>query len=329
MSANIDPIIRVDHVEKQYNGSLVKAVGGVSFDVRRGEIFGLLGPNGAGKTTTIGILTTRVRPTAGSAYIAGIEVMADPVAIKPHIAVVPQRNNLDRALTAIENLTFHAAYFGVPYRERWARAQKLLEDFGLKGREKEKVNNYSGGMAQRLMIARALMHYPDVLFLDEPTAGLDPQARLFLWETIGALNGNGLTVMLTTHDMDEAEKLCHRVAIMDRGQILAMDTPTALSFLVPNGTRIELKVRAAGLTDEVRSRIIEAIKKLNGVNSVDWTKTPGNEPLLRLYSEHGGELAVKAARVVLEEGLELLDLHLAEPSLEDVFIHLTGKGLRN
>ena len=329
MTENPDPIIEVDNLEKQYRGSPVKAVAGITLDVKRGEIFGLLGPNGAGKTTTIGILTTRIRPTAGSAKIAGVDVMGDPVAVKPHIAVVPQRNNLDRALTAIENLTFHAAYFGMPYRERCERAQKLLEDFGLKGREKEKVNNYSGGMAQRLMIARALMHFPDVLFLDEPTAGLDPQARLYLWDMIGQLNGNGLTVMLTTHDMDEAAKLCHRVAIMDHGRLLAMDTPDNLSTLVPNGTRIELKIRATELNETDRLRVVESIKALNGVNSVDWTRTNGSEPLLRLYSERGGELAVQAARLILKEGLELIDLHLAEPSLEDVFIHLTGKGLRN
>jgi ABC-2 type transport system ATP-binding protein len=258
-------------------------------------------------------------------------VLADPVGVKPHIAVVPQRNNLDRALTAIENLTFHAAYFGIPRRERVPRAQELLEGFGLKDRANEKVDKYSGGMAQRLLIARALMHHPDILFLDEPTAGLDPQARLFLWDTIQTLNTRGLTVMLTTHDMDEAAKLCRRVAIMDRGRILALDTPGNLSALVPNGTRIELKVRGKVLAEESKAKVLNAVTALGGVNSADWTVNgrDGGEPLLRLYADRGGELAVKAARILLESGLELIDLHLAEPSLEDVFIHLTGKGLRN
>jgi ABC-2 type transport system ATP-binding protein len=331
MSQDAEPIIEVLNLEKQYGGSPSKAVAGISFGVTQGEIFGLLGPNGAGKTTTIGILTTRVRPTGGAARIAGIDVLADPVGIKPHIAVVPQRNNLDRALTAIENLTFHAAYFGIPRRERYARAQELLEGFGLKDRANEKVDKYSGGMAQRLLIARALMHYPDILFLDEPTAGLDPQARLFLWDTIQMLNTRGLTVMLTTHDMDEAERLCRRVAIMDRGRILALDTPVNLSSLVPNGTRIELKVRAKMLAEEIKAKILNAVMVLGGINSAEWTVSgrDGGEPLLRLYAERGGELAVQAARILLESGLELVDLHLAEPSLEDVFIHLTGKGLRN
>src|SRR4051812_14085628 len=168
-----ETIIAVEGLEKQFAGRPVRAVDGVGFTVRRGEIFGLLGPNGAGKTTTIGILTTRVRPTGGRAFVAGVDVVRDPVAVKPHIAVVPQMNNLDRSLTAIENLTFHAAYFGIPRSERTERAAELLKQFGLGERAKDKVDKYSGGMAQRLLIARALMHSPRVLFLDEPTTGLD------------------------------------------------------------------------------------------------------------------------------------------------------------
>jgi len=188
-----ETIIAVEGLEKQYPRSPVKAVDGISFAVERGEIFGLLGPNGAGKTTTIGVLTTRVLPTGGRAIVTGIDVVQDPVGVKPHIAVVPQRNNLDRSLTAIENLTFHAAYFGMGRRERHERGLSVLKEFGLAERANDKVDKYSGGMAQRLLIARALMHAPQVLFLDEPTTGLDPQARLFLWEMIETLNGNGLT----------------------------------------------------------------------------------------------------------------------------------------
>ncbi|HKP84785.1 MAG TPA: ATP-binding cassette domain-containing protein [Blastocatellia bacterium] len=367
-----ETIIAVEGLEKQYPRSPVKAVNGISFSVKRGEVFGLLGPNGAGKTTTIGVLTTRVQPTGGRATVAGVDVVGDPVGLKPHIAVVPQRNNLDRSLTAIENLTFHAAYFGMGRRERQERALAVLKEFGLGERAKDKVDKYSGGMAQRLMIARALMHAPSVLFLDEPTTGLDPQARLFLWEMIEALNHNGLTVLLTTHDMEEAEKLCHRVAIMDHGKILALDTPKNLGALVPAGTRVELRVRAsaeAPLSDEGKALILDAVRNLPGVTEAEWTtarsKTnagvagppawmiammagakgkpgagaspatmPGaqaetDEPMIRLYAERSGEIAVKAAQILLDAGLELADLHLAQPSLEDVFIHLTGKGLRD
>jgi ABC-2 type transport system ATP-binding protein len=358
-------IIKVDGLEKQYARSPVKAVNGISFEVGRGEVFGLLGPNGAGKTTTIGVLTTRVLPTGGRAVIADVDVVADPVSAKPFIAVVPQRNNLDRSLTAIENLTFHAAYFGMGRHERTERAKELLKQFGLGERAKDKVDKYSGGMAQRLLIARALMHSPQVLFLDEPTTGLDPQARLFLWEMIQTLNQHGLTVFLTTHDMEEAEKLCHRVAIMDHGKILALDTPPELSKLVPAGTRVELRInRTAGLSEEKKAAILAEVRGFDGVTEAEWTTAraankagagapppwmlammgggkPGGgappqkpsaveeDPLLRLYAVRGGEIAVKAAQTIINAGLELADLHLAQPSLEDVFIHLTGKGLRD
>jgi ABC-2 type transport system ATP-binding protein len=363
-----ETIITVDALEKQYPRSPVKAVNGISFSVKSGEVFGLLGPNGAGKTTTIGVLTTRVLPTGGRATIAGVDVVADPVGMKPAIAVVPQRNNLDRSLTAIENLTFHGAYFGLSRSERTKRATELLKQFGLGERAKERVDRYSGGLAQRLLIARALMHSPRVLFLDEPTTGLDPQARLFLWETIQTLNDHGLTVFLTTHDMEEAEKLCHRVAIMDHGKILALDTPPNLSKLVPAGTRVELRVnRDASLSEGKKAALLAEVRKLDSVTDAEWTTAraqvkagaggpppwmmammgggggggkppmpPGGmpppadeDPMLRLYAERGGEVAVKAAQIIVNAGLELADLHLAQPSLEDVFIHLTGKGLRD
>ncbi|HEY7546931.1 MAG TPA: ATP-binding cassette domain-containing protein [Blastocatellia bacterium] len=356
-----EKIIAVEGLEKQYSRSPVKAVDGISFAVERGEVFGLLGPNGAGKTTTIGVLTTRVLPTGGRAAICGLDVVADPVGVKPNIAVVPQRNNLDRSLTAIENLTFHGAYFGLTRRERRERAMQLLKEFGLAERARDKVDKYSGGMAQRLLIARALMHAPQVLFLDEPTTGLDPQARLFLWDMIQTLNQHGLTVFLTTHDMEEAEKLCHRVAIMDHGKILALDTVRNLSAIVPAGTRVELHIHkdsAPLLTAEMKERILAEVREIRGVTSVEWATAQaqtnaagppawmlammagaqkaapapqqgGDEQMLRLYAERGGELAVRAAQIILDSGIELADLHLAQPSLEDVFIHLTGKGLRD
>ena len=230
--------IEVRNLVKRYPKASVNAVDDISFSVRRGEIFGLLGPNGAGKTTTIGVLTTGIVPSSGTARITGIDVARDPMSVKQRIAVVPQQSNLDRSLRAREILTYHASYHGVPRAERNARADALLEELGLGGRGRDMVRRYSGGMAQRLMLARALMHSPEVLVLDEPTNSLDPQSRLFLWDRIRSLHDQGVTILLTTHDMDEADQLCERIAIMDHGKVLVLDTPTELKKVVPGGTRL-------------------------------------------------------------------------------------------
>src|SRR5439155_8433196 len=200
---------------------------GLSFSVKPGEIFGLLGPNGAGKTTTIGVLTTRVLPTAGRAAVEGVDVVGDPSRARQLLAVVPQRNNLDRSLNIRQNLMFHAAYHGVGRAERAKRADEILERMGLADRANDKIDFVSGGQAQRVMIARALMHNRKVMFLDEPTTGLDPQARLFVHDRVAGLKREGVTVVLTTHDMDEAAKLCDRSGIIDHGKLLAVDTPNA------------------------------------------------------------------------------------------------------
>src|SRR5712692_10937423 len=200
----------------------VVALDDLSLEVAPGEIFGLLGPNGAGKSTTVGVLTTRIRPTAGRAWIGEHDVWKERVPVKRLIGVVPQRPNLDLALTAREILTFHGAYFGVPAGERERRAQELLERFQLTDRADRLVLGFSGGMLQRLSIARALMHDPRVLFLDEPSAGLDPQTRLLLWDLIRADNRRGTTILLTTHNMEEADALCSRVSIVDHGRMIAL-----------------------------------------------------------------------------------------------------------
>src|SRR5205809_139242 len=245
---------------KSRKGVEVKALEGISFEVSRGEFFGLLGPNGAGKTTTIGILTTRVLPTEGVAQIEGIDVARDPVSVKRRIGVVPQVNNLDRALTAKEILLFHAEYFGVPKHEREERAQRLLERFELTERADEKITGWSGGMAQRLKIGRALMHDPAILFLDEPTTGLDPQARRAMWDLLGELNAKGLTILLTTHYMEEADQLCGRIAIIDHGKLLSLDSPTQLKRSVPGGYLIELQLR-----DQVSDVFVNDLRSLAGV----------------------------------------------------------------
>jgi ABC-2 type transport system ATP-binding protein len=318
---------------KRYAKANFNAVNSVTFRVRRGEIFGLLGPNGAGKTTTIGILTTAVLPTSGAASITSLDVVRDPIGIKQRIAVVPQQSNLDRSLRVREILTFHGAYHGMPHREREQRADALLDELGLGERKNDRVARYSGGMSQRLMIARALMHAPDVLFLDEPTNNLDPQSRLFLWDRIRALNAQGLTILLTTHDMNEADALCGRIAIMDKGKILVNDTSAELKKVVPGGNAVELRVSLpdthAGL------RVLEALRALAGVSKVDeldaGASSPDDDPGMatyRLYAEAAPAMVGLATQAVLLGGALVRDLHVLQPSLEDVFIYLTGRHLR-
>jgi ABC-2 type transport system ATP-binding protein len=340
-------VIQVEHLVKRFARAARNALDDISFSVRRGETFGLLGPNGAGKTTTIGILTTSVLPSSGRTTIGGIDVVADPIGAKQRIAVVPQRNNLDRSLHVSEILTYHAAYHGVPRAEREARAQILLEEFGLGERGNEKIGWFSGGMEQRVMVARALMHDPEVLFLDEPTNNLDPQSRLFLWERIRTLRDRGVTIVLTTHDMEEADRLCDRIAIMDYGRILALDTPDGLKRLIPGGTMLELRVRvrdavvagqgAEEVATTVQSeRFRERLESLPGVTKVEQLAEQGDEegqPAILAYrvygSEHAGTLLATAAQAVFQEQGELLDLRFTRPTLEDVFIYLTGRNLRS
>lgn len=314
-TTDADAAIEVSDLRKQYGTRGPEALKGVSFTVRPGEIFGLLGPNGAGKTTTIGVLTTRVRPTSGSARVAGIDVAAQPQQVKRRIAVMPQRANLDRALTARENLTFHGAYFGVGRAARRRRADELLEQFGLADRATERVDNYSGGMAQRLMIARALMHRPVVLFLDEPTTGLDPQSRLFLWDRVAELRQSGTTILLTTHDMAEADRLCDRIAIVDHGERIALDTPSGLRGLLPEGRGLDLIVRSRH--DPAAAFESMGVIETSELDDDRWRVRCFGEPEL-------------AAAISTAEGndCEVLDVHRLEGSLEDVFVHLTGRDLR-
>src|SRR2546423_14883467 len=269
----MESVIVVRDLEKTYRPKQnrkapeVKAVDRISFKIPRGEFFGLLGPNGAGKTTTIGILTTRVLPTGGQALVDGVDVVRNSVAVKRKIGVVPQVNNLDRNLTGREILLFHAEYFGVPKQERERHANELLERFQLAERADEKPTVYSGGMAQRLKIARALMHDPAILFLDEPTTGLDPQARRAIWDLLRELNEKGQTIFLTTHYMDEADQLCRRIAIIDHGKLLALDSPSQLKRSVPGGYLIELQVRERNGGAETFTSALGSLTGVVEVNS--------------------------------------------------------------
>ena len=320
----MDAAVQVTDLVKRYPGRPVDAVAGISFTVGRGEVFGLLGPNGAGKTTTVGVLTTRVLPTSGEARVAGVDVRADPVAARSRLSVVPQRPNLDRALTARQNLVFHAAYHGMGRAERNRRADELLQQLGLADRGKDKVDDYSGGMAQRLLIARALMHAPQVVFLDEPSTGLDPQARLFVWDRIRDLRDRGVTVVLTTHDMDEAAALTDRVGIMDHGTLLALDTPAALTRGLPGSATLDIDVQTAdGDTDEAVLAALEPLAER--VEPV----TDAGAFRARLYlSGDAAALVGPVADVLSSRRARLTGVRIGEPSLEDVFLSLTGRELR-
>jgi ABC-2 type transport system ATP-binding protein len=312
-------IIETLELTKTYPGTDFKAVDGLDLRVGTGEVFGLLGPNGAGKTTTVGVLTTRVIPSSGRAFVGGIDVVRHPTLAKQLIGVVSQQNTLDRQLTPWENLYFHGRLFGMGARECKQTADDLLERFQLTRFAKASVYALSGGMAQRLMVARAIFHRPAVLFLDEPTAGLDPQGRLALWELLAGLNADGQTIMLTTHYMEEADKLCDRVAIMDHGRILALDTPSALKRSI--GADTVVTVKAESDPEAMAAMLSERVAGVTRTRTVD-----GGIELMVQGTERLVPRIVEASEA---GGLLLADLSVAEPTLETVFINLTGKDLRD
>jgi ABC-2 type transport system ATP-binding protein len=310
-------VILTDALRKVYPTG-VTAVESLDLEIHDGEIFGLLGPNGAGKTTTIGMLTTRVVPTSGSARVAGVDVIADPPHAKARVGVVSQSNTLDRSLSVRENLEFHGRYFGMGAREARRVADALLEVFRLADRADADVNTLSGGMAQRLLVARAVAHRPTVLFLDEPTSGLDPQSRLALWEILREIHREGQTVVLTTHYMEEADRLCERVAVMDHGKILALDTPAALKRTV--GGDVVVQVHAGDQPDRLAAH-------LHDLQGVSGTTVVGETVLLTASAADG--LLPRVIQVAEAGGFHVRDVAIDEPTLETVFINLTGKELRD
>jgi len=309
-------VIRTEGLVKVYPGD-IRAVDGLDLAIRPGELFGLLGPNGAGKTTTVGMLTTRIIPTAGRAWVGGLDVVAEPALAKQAIGVVPQTNTLDRSLSVWENLYFHARYFGMPARESRQAADRILEQFRLSDRATADVSALSGGMAQRLMVARAIVHEPHILFLDEPTSGLDPQSRLALWDILRELHAVGQTILLTTHYMEEADQLCDRVAIMDHGKILALDTPAALKRSVDADTivRVHTDGETAGLAD--------ALARMAGATHAD-----AADGEVRVYLRGVSGVLPRVVDAAEAAGFTVTDLSINEPTLETVFITLTVKDLR-
>ncbi len=315
------PPIRTEGLTKVFRGGRsgdVRAVDGVDLTIPRGQFFGLLGPNGAGKSTTIGMLTTRVIPTSGRASIAGIDVVRHPAAAKRHIGVVPQTNTLDRQLTVAENLEFHGRYFGMSGKAARARAAQLLDQFRLADRASAGVFALSGGMAQRLMIARALVHHPEVLFLDEPTSGIDPQTRLSLWDLLRELHAAGQTILLTTHYMEEADALCERVAIIDHGRILADGAPADLKSSLGTETVLTLTL-ADGDRNSVRAHADAAPGVL---------RTELDGAVLRVHTERSGGLLSDLVVAASASGVPVVEASSQPPTLEWVFLSLTGRELR-
>jgi ABC-2 type transport system ATP-binding protein len=332
-------VARADAKGSKQPKAQIPALDGLSLEVLPGEIFGLLGPNGAGKSTTVGVLTTRVRPTSGQAWVGDHDVWKEQAEVKHLIGVVPQRPNLDFSLTAREILVFHGAYFGIGSKQRNERADALLEKFKLTERGNQMVRGFSGGMMQRLSIARAMMHDPQVLFLDEPSAGLDPQTRILLWEIIREYHQAGKTILLTTHYMEEADSLCQRLAIVDHGHMIAVGTPAELKASIPGGYLLRLrfgkqtpellqKLQALSGVREVRS--LDASSKGVLINAAESTEANAmGHASVDVYADRGGSLIPEIASVAMGVGAELSDVHISEPSLENLFLHHTGRSLRD
>ena len=312
-------IVEIEDLRKVYDGKQrVVAVDGIDLCVRPGELYGLLGPNGAGKTTTISICTTRALPTSGHVRIAGVDVVKSPAMARRSIGVVPQYNTLDRACTVYENIYFHCLYFGFSRTEAKERTGRLLAQFHLTERTDAYPSQLSGGLAQRVQIARAIAHRPKVLFLDEPSAGLDPQSRIAMWDAVRNLREEGITVVLTTHYMEEADELCDRVAIIDHGKILVEDTPTALKNSVGAQRVYELDLRS----QQGVPQLVETLERKLGVAGVEATAKG-----VRILAEGTEGLLSEVVHAANPYGLR--DLTITETSLETVFIRLTGRDLRD
>jgi ABC-2 type transport system ATP-binding protein len=297
------------------------AVKGVNFEVQRGEVFGLLGPNGAGKTTLVRMLTTLLPPTAGEAHVAGEDVARHPTRVRKKIGVIPQAMTSDLDLTGWENIDIYGEFYGMPRRQRRERAERLLDMVGIRDRAQDLVATYSGGMRRRLEIARGLIHSPQVLFLDEPTIGLDPQSRLAVHDLLVKLREESeLTISLTTHYMDEAESLCDRIAIVDHGTIVALDTPHGLKASIKGSDRIEL---------EVKGPIDQIVAMLSERPEIHDVKREGADGKLTIRASDGAHALPHLISQIDAINGEVTSINLHRISLEDVFIELTGRSLRD
>lgn len=309
------PAIKVENLLKKFDKTI--AVDGISFEVSAGELFGLLGPNGAGKTTIINILSTLLHATSGNAEVTGIPICGNTNAVRRQIGIVFQEPALDGKLTGRENLQFHAMMYGISRVERERRIDHVLELVDLQDKAGILTEKYSGGMKRRLEIARGLIQQPKVLFLDEPTLGLDAQTRRHIWDYIRRLNKEKqVTIILTTHYMEEADYLCDRVAIIDKGRIVAMDSPAHLKDVL-GGDMVHLEISGGG------EPLIAALKSLDWVKAIQL-----HDGRLSLTMEHGDRRIPKLMGIALQTGTLVLSVNLRKPSLEDVFLHFTGRTIR-
>jgi ABC-2 type transport system ATP-binding protein len=312
------PILEVHHLVKNYGD--VAAVKGISFNVEEGEIFSLLGPNGAGKTTTISILSTLFSPTSGDATICGYTVTKEPMKVKEVIGVVPQEIALYDDLTALENLNFWGKMYGLSGKALSMRIDEVLEQIDLQDRAKQRIKTYSGGMKRRVNIGVGLLHKPRLLFMDEPTVGIDPQSRRAILESVKALNQSGMTILYTTHYMEEAQELSDRVGIIDHGELIALGTQKELTAQV--GEMDTLILHLSEGEDPIN--LSEALMSLPGVLQANPTDheiavvTPSAEELLAPVVSRANEL-----------GIKIYSVDMREPNLEAVFLHLTGRALRD
>jgi ABC-2 type transport system ATP-binding protein len=309
--------IEVDHLVKKF-GDLV-AVNDVSFYVEDGEIFGLLGPNGAGKTTLIRMMTTLTPPTSGTARIAGCDIRTDPDGVRQVLGVIPQAFTSDPELTAAENMLIHAKLYGVPKSQRGQLITQLLESVDLLKFKDALVRTFSGGMRRRLEIARGLVHSPKILFLDEPTTGLDPVSRSNVWEMIRSLRDNSkLTILLTTHYMDEADKLCDRIAIVDHGKLVALETPTQLKDSIPGTDTVEAEF------ENPPSDWIDQLKKLP--QAADVTEHDG---VVHIASHDGPTTVASLMDLSRARNVRVKKVTVQSTTLDDVFLYYTGRELRD
>lgn len=311
-------IVEVSHLVKRYPGSDQPAVRDVSFAIQRGEIFGFLGSDGAGKTTTLSLLACLLKPSSGSATIAGFDLSRQSNEIKRRIGLVPQDVALYPTLSANDNLLFYGRIYGLQGKQLKHRVDEALKMVGLYERRHETVQKYSGGMQRRVNLAAGLLHQPEVLFLDEPTVGVDPQSRTFIFDHVAELNCSGLTVLYTTHSTEEAERLCHRVAIIDQGKIVALDTPRALQDTLGGGLIV------IGLSGGVPETLEHDLRALPGVRSADRV-----DHQIKVKANNLQQTLPEVINIFNRLDLNIRSLEVLEPNLEAVFLELTGKRLRD